>query len=414
MIIPIIILAIVFLLIALRRIGNIKLQIWQIMLGGALAVLLTGQITPLNALKAINIDVMLFLFSMFVIGVAMEESGYLSHISYRTFRRARTSNQLVLTISYIMGIASALLMNDTLAIIGTPVVLLLAKNHRMNPKVLLITLAFAVTIGSVMSPIGNPQNLLIATEGNIRNPFVVFLKFLLIPTMINLFIAFMMIRLFYKDQFANNSLNHSQEPIEDHSLSMLSKISLVMLLALILVKVILTLLDTRLDIRLVYITIISSLPILIFSKKRIHIVRRVDWHTLIFFASMFILMKSVWDAGFFQSLISKSGIDILSVPMILAVSVTLSQLISNVPLVALYLPMLSHAGANTNEMMALAAGSTIAGNLLILGAASTVIIIQNAEKKSGETITFTEFARIGIPLTILNVFVYWLYFIILI
>jgi len=351
---------------------------------------------------------------MFVIGVAMEESGYLSHISYRTFRRARTSNQLVLTILYIMGIASAILMNDTLAIIGTPLVLLLAKNHRMNPKVLLITLAFAVTIGSVMSPIGNPQNLLIATEGNIRNPFVVFFKFLLIPTMINLFIAFMMIRLFYKDQFANNSLNHSQEPIEDHSLSMLSKISLVMLLALILVKVILTLLDTRLDIRLVYITIISSLPILIFSKKRIHIVRRVDWHTLIFFASMFILMKSVWDAGFFQSLISKSGIDILSVPMILAVSVTLSQLISNVPLVALYLPMLSHAGANTNEMMALAAGSTIAGNLLILGAASTVIIIQNAEKKSGETITFTEFARIGIPLTILNVFVYWLYFIILI
>ena len=51
-------------------------------------------------------------------------------------------------------------MNDTLAVIGTPLVLLLAKQHRMSPKVLLLALAFAVTIGSVVSPIGNPQNLL--------------------------------------------------------------------------------------------------------------------------------------------------------------------------------------------------------------------------------------------------------------
>jgi Na+/H+ antiporter NhaD/arsenite permease-like protein len=60
-------------------------------------------------------------------------------------------------------------------------------------------------------------------------------------------------------------------------------------------------------------------------------------------------------------------------------------------------------------MMALAAGSTIAGNLTILGAASNVIIIQNAEKKYGETLSFRDFVRIGVPLTILNVGVYWLF-----
>ncbi len=59
-------------------------------------------------------------------------------------------------------------------------------------------------------------------------------------------------------------------------------------------------------------------------------------------------------------------------------------------------------------MMALAAGSTIAGNLTILGAASTVIIIQNAEKQ-GETLTFFEFARVGIPLTVLQIVTYWVW-----
>jgi Na+/H+ antiporter NhaD/arsenite permease-like protein len=56
--------------------------------------------------------------------------------------------------------------------------------------------------------------------------------------------------------------------------------------------------------------------------------------------------------------------------------------------------------------MALAAGSTIAGNLTILGAASNVIIIQNAEKQ-GATLTFFEFMKVGLPLTILQVLVYW-------
>jgi len=94
MIIPIIVLAIVFLLIATRQIVNTKLQIWQIMLFGAIAVLITGQISPKDALKSINLDVMIFLFSMFVIGVALEESGYLSHLSYKIFKKAKNAKEI--------------------------------------------------------------------------------------------------------------------------------------------------------------------------------------------------------------------------------------------------------------------------------------------------------------------------------
>lgn len=128
MIIPIVVLAIVFILIAIRQVGDIKLQIWQIMLFGALIVLITGQMTLLNAIKSINLDVMFFLFGMFVIGRALEDSGYLSHLSYNLFRRADTSQKLLLTILFSFGMLSALLMNDTIAIIGTPVVLLLSEN----------------------------------------------------------------------------------------------------------------------------------------------------------------------------------------------------------------------------------------------------------------------------------------------
>ena len=77
------------------------------------------------------------------------------------------------------GVLSALLMNDTLAIIGTPLVLGLATRCRVLAKMLLLALAFAITTGSVVSPIGNPQNLLVAVNSGMNAPFVTFGTFLL-------------------------------------------------------------------------------------------------------------------------------------------------------------------------------------------------------------------------------------------
>ena len=401
-----IILAAVLVFIAIRQVGGLTLQIWQIMLGGAIAVILTGQIPIQAALKAINLDVMIFLAAMFIIGEAMQESGYLLHVSYRLFGRARSVDELILLILFGIGSLSALLMNDTLAIVGTPLMLYLSRTHQITPKLLLLSLAFAVTTGSVMSPIGNPQNLLIAINGGLADPFIVFFKFLLIPTAINLLIAYLILRLTYKGQFKSGPINHIQEPIKDQRLAFLSEISFALLIVLVIAKIAAVLLGIGAEFRLTYIALLSALPIVILSEKRLEIVRKIDWHTLIFFAAMFVLMESVWRSGIFQSLITNASIDIYSTPTILATSVLLSQLISNVPFVALYQPLLT--GASVKDLMALAAGSTIAGNLFVLGAASNVIIIQNAEK-SGETLTFLDFAKVGIPLTVANILIYWLF-----
>jgi Na+/H+ antiporter NhaD/arsenite permease-like protein len=379
------------------------------MLFGAIAVLITGQISPLNALLSINLDVILFLFGMFIVGVALVESGYLSHLAYRLFKRAKSSDQLLLTVLFGVGLASAFLMNDTLAIIGTPVVLLLAKQCKLPPKLMLLTLAFSVIIGSVMSPIGNPQNVLIAINGNVSNTFVTFFRFLLLPTVVNLFLAFILLRLFYKNDLQACVIEHREEPVKDHKLAALSKLSLVLIGVLVTAKIITVLLNIHVYFSLTYIALIPAAPIVALSSRRVEVIKKIDWRTLIFFAAMFVLMESVWESGFFQSVITGLSLNVTSIPAILLVGTLLSQLISNVPMVALYLPMLVNAGASAKELMALAAGSTIAGNLFILGAASNVIIIQNAEKKFGETITFLDFAKIGIILTTINLLIYWLF-----
>jgi len=406
---PLIVVACVFVLIAVRRVGRFRLQIWQIMLLGAAAVLLSGSITPGAALRAINPDVMVFLFGMFVVGQAMEESGYLSYMSYRLFRRARTADELLLSVLFVMALLSALLMNDTIAIIGTPVVLALAKSAGRRPQMMLLALASAVTIGSVASPIGNPQNLLVASYGDVQNPFITFGRYLLLPTVLCLFAAFGVLRLVYRRECNGIHMTQVCPVLVDPPLARLCRVSLIVLAAMLALKVSLVFLGVEVDFRLTYIALGTALPVLLLSPKRFHTVRRIDWTTLVFFAAMFVLMESVWLSGYLQSAIDRSGLELDSPGVIMTVSVLASQLLSNVPLTALYLPLLQGLGAGTAAYMALAAGATMAGTLTILGAASNVIIIQNAERRCGESLSFAEFARAGVPLTIACVGIYWLF-----
>ncbi|MBK7140456.1 MAG: anion transporter [bacterium] len=405
---PLLALAAVFLLIAVRQIGRFRLQIWQIMLAGAITVMLMRSISVGDALKAINVDVMLFLFGMFVVGEALHQSGYLYQLSDRLFGRSRTVDGLVLRILFSMGLLSAILMNDTLAIICTPLMIYFAQQHRIAPKLLLIALAFAITTGSVLSPIGNPQNLLVAVEGNVANPFVSFLIYLALPTIFNLALAYLALRMFYRSEFHTVALTHTAEPLADVQMANGCRWSLALIGALIALRVVASFVKLLPDFSLTWIAMLAIVPIMVMSRRRLTVIRRIDWSTLVFFAAMFVLMEAVWRTGAVQDVLARSGWRSDSVPGILGISLLVSQLISNVPFVALYLPMLQQTADPMVAKMALAAGSTIAGNLLILGAASNVIIIQNAEKQ-GETIGFWEFAKIGVPLTIVQIAVYWLY-----
>ncbi len=376
------------------------------MLGGAVAVLLTGQITIPDAVGAINPGVMIFLFGMFIVGEALAESGYLGCLAHRFFSRTKNTGQLVAAVLLGMGFLSALLMNDTLAIIGTPLMLGLAASSRIRPRLLLIALAVAITTGSVMSPIGNPQNLLVAVNSGMLSPFVTFAIYLVVPTLVSLGVAYCVLRWAYPEDFAIQGFVFEPPAAGDAKMTTLVKCSLAILLILAAANIVVSFFGGPIIITLPLIAVLAAAPILIFSPARLEIVRRIDWPTLVFFAAMFILMAAVWQTGFFQSFVS--GTMVSSVPMILVMSVIISQFISNVPFVALFQPMIMQAGGTTSHLMALAAGSTIAGNLTILGAASNVIIIQNAENR-GETISFFEFAKVGIPLTLLQLVVFWIF-----
>ncbi|ARB93063.1 SLC13 family permease [Legionella longbeachae] len=403
--IAVLILLIVLVAIALRHLVKMPIPIWGFMTIGALASILFQQISPLRALSAIEPDVMFYLFGMFLICQAAEESGYLERVTDRIFFRAVTGKHALLVIVFVLGFSAALLMNDTIAIVGTPIILQLGKSQKHITKPLLFALAFAITIGSVISPIGNPQNLLIAVQGGLSSPFLKFVKTLIIPTLINLIVTYFFIYFIYKHTLNKPIEKPVPGPIKYYPMIILVKISLVLMLFLVFAKIITDVMHTSLHINFSYIALIAAVPILL-CKQRWILLKQLDWGTLLFFASTFILIQSVWDSGFFQTTINQFHLTVTQIPAILFISLIFSQFLSNVPLVALYLPLLINHHAADSQYLALAAGSTIAGNLSIIGAASNIIIIQSIEKRGMKGFGFFEFIKVGVPLTAVNMLIY--------
>ncbi len=395
-----------FALIAVRRAGGFRVEPWFAMLAGAAAVLALGQITPAGAYASLHLDILLFLFGMFVIGQALDQSGYLSHISHRMFDMAGSGDRLLLAIIFGGGIISAFFMKDAFVVLATPAMLIAARARKLKAAPLLLALMFGVTVGSVMSPVGSPQNLLIALDGKISQPFATFFGYLAVPTLINLLLVFAFIKAFYGQELRGSGEAWHGERVRDEGLALLSKASLALVLLLTAAEVASVALFNA-EFRPTYIPLIACLPVLALSPRRTEVVRKVDWKTLVFLAATFVLTESVWETGVFQSAMAGFRDFVTSYPGVFAVSALLSQFISNIPLVALYLPVLVDAGAPLKDLLALAAGSTLAGNIFILGAASNIIVFQLAEDEGGVRISPLEFAKVGIPLTLANMLVYW-------
>lgn len=222
--------AVVYILIIGRRRFNIP--IWAAMLIGA-ALMIGLQVTSVeSAFQAVNLDVIAFLFGMFSIVSALEKAGVLHRLAVRMLGFARTPARLLMVFVVGMGVLAAFLVNDTIALLGIPLVVYVAKKSGVSTSVLLIALALGITVGSVMTPIGNPQNLLIAIQSGIPLPFTTFLLYLAVPTAVNLFLTFFILKWYFRKELAKAISAEGQIETEDWD-PRLAKIAVAVLVATI-------------------------------------------------------------------------------------------------------------------------------------------------------------------------------------
>lgn len=391
-----------------------KIPAWSIMAFSSFVVVI-GRLIPIDRLaSAIDIDVILFLIGMFSIVSMAESSGLLDAIAYWFLWRARSTRGLLLTLSFLFGLLAAFTVNDAVALMGPPIVAAVARVAGIEMAPLLLLLCFAVTIGSVTTPIGNPQNVLIAVQSGMRTPLLTFLEFLLAPTLVNLALLPFLIERWYKLPKKAIAIAYiPAEAIRNKRDAYLAGGGLLAVVLSLLVNDILALMGLPHVENIGYIPFLAAAAIYIFSSNPRRVVEGVNWGTIIFFLTMFITMRGIWVSGLLQPAINflmpQAEGPIPGIFAIMAESLFFSQLLSNVPFTELFIQYMKGLGYGSGDAWAwltLAMAATIAGNLTLLGAASNIIVLEVAESKYLTTIKFSEFFKRGIIITSLNAVVY--------
>lgn len=396
------------------------MPIWGIMAFASFIVVVSG-LEPIEAIAySIDLNVILLLVGFFSIVSLAESSGLLAAIAQWALSKAKSIYSILYLSAFLFGITAAFMVNDTVALIGPPIAYVIARTAGVSPKVMFLILMFSLTIGSVMTPIGNPQNILIAVRSGMDAPFIYFLSKLALPTIVNIFLTSYVVIKFFKIE--NKPINFhlsSRGALNNNRDALLAAISLTSAVIALAVNDILALNGMPHITHRGFIPFVIAAAMYIVTSEPRKVLAGVDWGTIIFFVTMFITMDGVWRSGVLQPLLNTihpdrfgCTIDFASITIL---SIVLSQALSNVPFTSVYIEYmkgLGYSGYDIDYWLTAAFALTVAGNLTILGAASNIIVIEVLESKYGMTITFKEFFKIGSVVTAVNVAVYMLFLLI--
>lgn len=246
-------------------------------------------------------------------------------------------------------------------------------------------------------------------------PFIYFIKILAIPTIINLIItSIIVMKLYGIEDKKLNIVVIPHEHLRNRRDAIIAGVLFIATIMILVVNDILNMLRLGgIEHKGFIPFIIAAIAYILASNPR-ETLGRVDWSTIVFFITMFITMDGIWKSGLIQMIFSyilpnKNSNMFLNFMSIAITSLGLSQVLSNVPFVKLFINYMKSIGYTKQDVypwLTLAMSSTIAGNLTLLGAASNIIIIESLERKYNRSITFKEFFKIGSIVTVTNILIY--------
>jgi len=392
----VIIFVITFLGIIYTRLPKVNIDRPSAAFFGAVAMILFGVLTFEEAVLAIDFNTIALLLGMMIVIAVLELDGFFTFIAEKTISMSKSSNQLLIIIVFVTGIASAFLVNDAVVLLFTPVIIQICRSAKINPIPYLIAEILASNIGSAMTITGNPQNILIGMQSGI--PYSNFLLHLLPVSLIGMILIILMIKLFFRKEFVNgNQLAFQEDEFNYNFQSM--KFSVPIFLGII----ILFFFSHALDLSIPLIALAGASLILILGKiKPSKVIKEVDWVLLLFFAGLFIVVHGIEKVGVLDQFINKTPINnsFEGIVSLHVLSLVLSQIVSNVPYTILMLPILKSASSDL-LWLSLASAATLAGNATIIGAVANLIVIEVAKKYDIE-IGFWQFFKVGFLITVIT------------
>ncbi len=357
---------------------------------GAVAMFVLGVLTPQSAIASIDFATIVLLFSMMLIVASLHLAGFFDLVTRLVIEHLKPQ-QLLPGVIFTSGILSAFLVNDVVCLFMAPLLLDICKRMRVNPVPYLLALATAANIGSVATITGNPQNMLIGSSSAIG--YRDFLAHLGPIAVIGLFIDWALLYWLevrtHKSQPLPADVTETAVHREEHP-------------AWAVIVTIGVLIGFLLGHPPPLVAAIGGALLLIRrTRQPREIYGDVDWPLLVLFLGLFMILGGAKEAGITGELLSWAGkLNLHNSVIFTGIVVLLGNLVSNVPAVMLLRDMVPHFRDPHTTWLLLAMSSTLAGNLTITGSVANFIVVEKAREVT--SISFWNYMRVGIPVTILT------------
>jgi len=391
-----VIFALTYLLISLGENSPRKLDRPTAALLGAVLMVMTGCLTRHEAAVALDLSTLAVLFGMMVLLAVLTQSGLPTWVALKALNRCRGPHVLLALIVFTSGIGSAGMLNDTVCLLATPLLLEMTAQAGIPATPFLLALVTSANIGSAMTLTGNPQNIIIGhASGWGWSAFAL----RMVPVgLICLTVNWLMLEILYRRSLATAVLQWKQTATPkgavQHRLAIKSVCALGGLTVAFLV-------GAPMDAA----ALTAGTLLLVWANRPPRVaLEAVDWSLLLFFAGLFVIMQGFVkaDRELLNTCISHLGTEVrfASVVQISGATIIGSNLFSNVPFVLIVGHWVAQMSNPKFVWLLLALASTFAGNLTLFGSVANVIVAQGAQEKA--PLRFTEFLKVGVPITIIT------------
>jgi Na+/H+ antiporter NhaD/arsenite permease-like protein len=361
-------------------------------------MVVSGAVPWTDAVAAVDAPTLVLLFGMMIVTAYLRLSGFFRLVMTWALRRARTPRALLAAVVIASGVLSAFFVNDVVCLVLAPVVLEATRQLVLPPVPYLVALVTAANVGSVATLTGNPQNMLVGSFSGIS-----YRSFLVREAPIaiaGLVCVFVVVALVYRRQLPNVPLEITPDArLAVHYPLMFKTINAVLVML---------------------VAFLAGVPIAIVAiagaawtlfTRRVNpekVYREINWSLLVLFAGLFVVTAGLEHSGLTAVLLRWAEAANLQSPAVLTVvTAVLSNLVSNVPAVLLFKPLLGSFDDPRRAWLVLAMASTFAGNLTILGSVANLIVVEAARAARVE-IGFVEYCKVGVPVTLVTLFLGWL------
>lgn len=380
-------------------------------MAGAVVLILTGVMSADKALSYIDFNTIGVLVGMMIFVAIVRQSGMFEYIAVRAAKAVHGDPwKIMVAFTLITALLSAILDNVTTVLLVGPMSIAIARMLKIDPVPFLMGQILASNVGGTATLIGDPPNIMIGSAAHLS--FMDFLDNTGFAVLFILVVLILLMKIVYEKKIELGTVDTSAVEELDPSKSITNRALMRKGIIVLICVIVGFMFHDKLGIDSCAVALTAAAVMLIIGREDVdQAIQDVEWTTILFFMSLFVVVGGLTETGIIKELASKiidatNGHPMMTMLVLLWASALLSSILDNIPFVATLIPLILAMQADgmdvTSFWWAISLGACLGGNGTMIGASANVVL-SDISTKHGYPITFKSYLKVGMPFMLLSI-----------